>query len=81
MTWRMEDTIECYKLGFAPFCMDDGTYKILKLDEPDGVAEEHNFAPFSGTRFKTDVAALKYVKKKAAEGSDLCKRALELCNQ
>lgn len=80
--WTLQDTIECYKQGWAPFNTDDGT-QILALDDPYGVAQDFGFK-FTGHYFKgqnRDINAIRMVKRKAANGNDLCKRALQLCKK
>lgn len=79
--WTPEDTVECYKRGWAPFTLDDGGVRILAVDEPDNVAEEHGFAPYTGHRFEgpnRDVNARRHVRRMAARGDRLCERALAL---
>ena len=81
MPWTPEDTIAAYKQGWAPFTQDDGGVAILALDDPDLVAEEHDFAPFAGHRFegdRRDIAARRFVQQQAVKGDDLAKRALAL---
>jgi hypothetical protein len=81
--WTYKDTVECYKQGWAPFNTDDGTTEIFALDDPFGVAQDHNFE-FKGTYFKgrnRDRNAVRSVQRKAARGNDLCKRALQLCKK
>lgn len=81
--WTLQDQIECYKQGWAPFNMDDGSTQILALDDPYGVAQDFKFK-FQGTYFKgqyRDRNAIRSVQRKAANGNDLCKRALKLCKK
>lgn len=75
--WSWEDMKAAYKQGWGPFYHDDGGYLICKLDDPKMVAWEHGLGAFNGTVFDSDDAAEEFVKKKAAEGDDLCKRALQ----
>ena len=76
-TWSLKDLEEAYKQGWGPFHHDDGGYLICKLDDPDNACWERNLGEFKGTVFDSDDAAEEYVKRKAAEGDDLCKRALQ----
>lgn len=81
--WTFEDTLECYKQGWAPFNTDNGTTEIFALDDPHGVASDYGFK-FKGTYFKgqnRDSNARRLVERKAAKGDDLCKRALQLCKK
>lgn len=82
MKWTYKDTVKCYKRGFAPFTRDDGVIEIEALDDPDGVASDHNFAPFKGHRFvgdRRDINAERYCKRHAKNGDKLCQRALAIC--
>jgi hypothetical protein len=76
--WTIEDAVACYKEGWAPFTCDDGAVEIMALDDPDGVAEDFGFAPFTGQRFATDDDAVEFVEKLAAQGNDCAQRALAL---
>jgi hypothetical protein len=80
MAWTHEDTVECYKQGFAPFTMDDGGYMLLAVDDPEEVAYAHNITitqRFEG--IDRDMLAQQYCQQKADAGDDLCKRALAFC--
>ena len=80
--WTFKDTVACYKQGWAPFNTDYGT-EILALDDPYGVAQDFGYT-FTGHYFKgqnRDTNAIRMVKRKAAAGNDLCKRALALCKK
>lgn len=84
VNWKLADTVACYKEGWAPFTFDDGSVILCALDDPDGVAKEHGFAPFSGIFFEghyRDDKACEYVKQHAAKGSRLHQRALALCKK
>ena len=82
--WTFKDTIECYKRGFAPFTKDNKEVEIMALDEPDAVAYEHGFAPFSGHRFigdNRDLNAERYCKRHSKKGDKLCQRVLDICSK
>jgi hypothetical protein len=76
-TWSVKDLEEAYKQGWGPFHHDDGGYLILKLDDPENACWERDLGEFKGTVFPSDEAAEAFVRQRAAEGDDLCKRALQ----
>jgi hypothetical protein len=78
MTWTKEEDIASKKQGWAIFQCDDANKvetRILKLDEPEEVAEDLGFK-FEGTYFPSDAAAVRHVKEQAANGDAMCIKAL-----
>lgn len=73
--WTFEDTLATYRYGWGLFYLDDGTYQIQKLDDPEGVCEEHNLGRPKRT-FKSDATAVRWVREQAKSGLDICVKAL-----
>jgi len=64
-----------YDEGWAVFECDDGRLRIQRLDSPQDARPSNPFEPM----FPSDIAALQYVRKRAAEGSQYHREALERC--
>lgn len=78
--WNYLDTAASYREGWSIFYLDDKTYNLQKLDDPDGVADEFGYK-YQGPRFPHDEAAMGYVKERAGRGNKLAKKALDFLRE
>ena len=77
-TWTPADELLALKQGWGMFSCDDGKMRIQKMDDPMA----HHMWVDDGTilvesPFKSDVAAVRFVRRQAAAGCPTAKKAIE----
>lgn len=62
-SWKTENIHTAYSQGWGLFTLDDTTFNIQKLDEPEEVSLDVLNREFKGTLFESDEEAVEYVQK------------------